>query len=118
MKELIMTNKFIGSKFIGKKLLNLIDDQSQWSQETFGSDDIKGPIGALKHLKKEADECLKDPSDIKEYVDCLLLILDASRRAGFNIIKLLDAAEDKMVENKLRVWPKIDDMDAFVEHVK
>lgn len=106
------------NEFVGNKLLNLINDQSKWSQETFGTDSIKGPIGALKHLKKEVDECLQDPSDIKEYVDCLLLILDASRRAGFPIIDLLNAAENKMIENKQRVWPKTDDMDAYVEHVK
>src|SRR5688500_7375797 len=55
-------------------------DQAEWSQATFGSDDERGPIGALKHLAKEAVEAQAAPDDEEEYADCLLLILDAARR--------------------------------------
>lgn len=44
-------------------VLDFVDDftrlnteLSEWSQKTFGSDDERGPIGALKHLAKASVE--------------------------------------------------------------
>ena len=102
---------------IGDALNDLVRDQSAWSQATFGTDAERGPIGALKHLAKEAVEAEQavfmnhglggDRGIIaEELADCLLLILDATRRAGFTPIELIRAAELKMVTNKRRVWPK------------
>lgn len=90
----------------GARLTALIADQSEWSQATFGRDTERGPVGALKHLALEAKEAETDPTNIVEYADCFLLILDATRRAGFSFDELLDAAATKMVVNKLREWPK------------
>lgn len=87
------------------KLFKLIKDQCEWSQATFGSDKTRGPVGALKHLAKEAIEAAAAPGDLMEYADCLLLLLDACRRAGFTLADLVDAAAVKMVINKKRVWP-------------
>lgn len=92
-------------------------DQAQWSRATFGPDDKRGPAGPLKHLIKEAKEALADPTDIVEYADCLLLILDATRRAGFTLTRLLDAAAVKQAENRRRSWPAPTD-DEPVEHVR
>ena len=89
------------------KLLNLIaEEQAEWSQATFGSDEERGPIGALMHLEKEAQEAQACPSDITEYADCLLLILDAARRAGFSTRELLQHTYDKLQVCKQRRWPK------------
>lgn len=79
---------------------------SDWSQRTFGIDSERGPVGVLKHLKKEADEAIADPKDLKEYADCLILILDASRRAGFEMEQLFEAALEKIELNKIRTYPK------------
>lgn len=87
---------------LGLSLQNLISQQAKWSQATFGSDRQKGPIGCLKHLEKEAVEAQKTPYDASEYADCLLLLLDASRRAGFSIDDLLGAAHRKQATNALR----------------
>lgn len=106
----------------------LARDQSEWSQATFGTDQERGPIGALKHLAKEAVEAQQAVvmnSDIggdrgiiaEELADCLLLILDATRRAGFTPFELLKAAEEKMAVNKRRVWPKTVG-DVPTEHLK
>ncbi|AMV29310.1 hypothetical protein VT84_33250 [Gemmata sp. SH-PL17] len=113
---------------IGDALNDLVRDQGAWSQATFGADAERGPIGALKHLAKEAAEaemafimnnCVGGDRGIiaEELADCFLLILDASRRAGFTPIELIRAAEQKMVTNKRRVWPKtVGDVPS--EHVK
>lgn len=95
----------------------LIADQSSWSQATFGTDQERGPVGALRHLAREATEAAEQPDDIMEYADCLLLILDASRRSGFGFAKVVKAAIEKMKVNKAREWPK-PTSDQPVEHVK
>lgn len=96
----------------------LVEEQSQWSQETFGNDQERGPIGPLKHLEKEAKEAQDNPTDIMEHADCLLLVLDASRRAGFSPVQLIEAALQKMEINKAREWPKDTPKDTAVEHVR
>lgn len=103
-------------------LAHLIVDQANWSQETFGSDSERGPIGALKHLAKEAEEVQlaldAGPEEtLEELADCFLLFLDATRRAGFKIGDVLDASKAKMVKNKARTWPK-PTSDEPVEHVR
>lgn len=103
---------------LGDRLDNLAYNQAVWSQETFGADSVRGPAGPLKHLIKEAQECIDNPSDIVEYADCFLLVLDASRRAGFSVFELVKAAQDKLKVNKARQWPKVNDMNVEVEHLK
>lgn len=105
------------SQEIGRRLVYLCEEQSRWSQETFGHDTIRGSIGPLKHLEKEAKEAQEKQDDIMEYADCLLLVIDASRRAGFDITALIIAAEQKLIINRNRQWPKMGVNDA-VEHIK
>lgn len=100
-----MPASFYESK-LGIELNNLAIDQAIWSQKVFGTDDERGPIGALKHLELEAKEAQSAPSDASEYADCFLLILDAARRAGIGPFDLLMAAKQKMEVNKSRKWSK------------
>lgn len=102
---------------LADKLTDLIADQSTWSQKTFGTDQERGPLGALKHLEKEAREAQDKPNDGLEYADCFLLILDASRRAGIPIMKLLDLAKEKMKINKERKWGSANGNEP-VEHIR
>jgi hypothetical protein len=104
----------------GDKLVALARDLADWSERTFGPDTLRGPIGALKHLEKEAREAQAQPGDIKEYADILILWLDASRRAGFTPLDMIDAAIAKMQENKARTWPAIDlsKLDEPTEHIR
>lgn len=103
----------------------LIADQSKWSQATFGTDHERGPIGALKHLAKECGEVIQAVQEedrdeaLKELADCLILLLDATRRAGFSFKHhLVHAATSKMAENKTRQWQKPTKGDEPVEHVR
>lgn len=84
----------------GQLLSDLADEQAEWSQKTFGTDQMRGPIGALRHLEKEAREAQEHPGDAMEYADCFLLILDAARRAGIKPMELMRHAEAKMKINK------------------
>ncbi len=113
---------------LGIALTDLIDDQSDWSQATFGKDTERGPLGALKHLEKESIEAraawieLEDGVERmkafrEEMADCFLLVLDASRRGGTKVAQLIEDAQQKMKKNKQRQWPK-PTSDEPVEHVK
>jgi ParB family transcriptional regulator, chromosome partitioning protein len=92
-------------------------EQSAWSQSVFGKDNERGPIGPLKHLAKEAVEAQEKPDDLMEFVDCLFLTFDATRRAGFTYDQLLEAAWKKLEINKARKWSK-PTSDEPVEHVR
>jgi hypothetical protein len=93
------------------------EKHAEWSQATFGSDETRGPIGALKHLQKEAGEALEHIDDLEEYADCMLLILDATRRAKFTYEQLIEAMWLKLGKNKQRMWPE-PKPDEPVEHTK
>lgn len=101
----------------GDALYDLVVDQREWSEATFGADSVRGPMGALKHLEREAREAQATPDNPEEYADCLLLILDASRRAGIKPLELIRHAQAKMKINRARTWPA-PTSDEPVEHVK
>lgn len=88
---------------------------AQWSQSTFGSDKERGPLGPIRHLKKEAEELEANPYDASEYADALLLVFDASRRAGIDFPALVRATAAKMEVNRQREWPK-GEADQPIEH--
>jgi len=88
-----------------------------WGDATFGTPAERGPIGPLKHLAKEVQECLDNPTDPLEYVDCLFLVRDASRRAGLSGPQLLAYCWEKLNINRARTWPK-PTSDGPVEHVR
>jgi hypothetical protein len=92
--------------------------QAAWSQATFGPDSERGPIGPLKHLAKEVAEVMQDPTDLMEFVDCLFLIFDSTRRAGFTFAELRAAAWKKLEINKARKWQAPPKGDEAIEHVR
>lgn len=107
------------------RVLNLFESCGEWSDETFGSPDIRGPVGPLKHLAKEVKEALEVcESEIPfkaslfrmEMADLLLLVADAARRGGIDFQDLLTAAEIKFEMNKQREWPEPGDPNEPVEH--
>lgn len=93
--------------------------QAEWSERTFGTTAERGPMGPLKHLAKEVAEVqASGPNwDVTELCDCLFLICDAARRAGFTYDQLMDAAWRKLDINKGRQWQK-PTSDEPVEHVR
>lgn len=94
-----------------------LDARSQWADETFGTPSERGPLGPLRHLKEEVEEVLAAPDDLLEYVDCIFLLFDAARRAGFSYEELLQGCYRKLEINKARKWgPKT--RDGAVKHVE
>lgn len=97
---------------------------ADWSQKTFGTD--RGPLGALKHLEKEAREAQHEvevgmnasPALREEIADCLFLTFDSARRAGMTLDDLLDEAFKKLAINKGRTWTKPTKDGEPVEHVR
>ena len=92
--------------------------QAEWSEATFGTIAERGPIGPLKHLKKEVDETLAKPHDLEEYADMLFLLVDATRRAGFTYDQWVEKAFEKLEKNKKRTWAKPTASDEPVEHIR
>lgn len=82
---------------------------SQWSRETFGADNERGPQGPLAHLIKEAQEAMACPSDPHEFADCMFLTMDAARRAGHDVNALLFAMVEKLEILKGRNYKKVAD---------
>lgn len=104
----------------GEALHDLSKDLTEWSNETFGDINIRGPIGPLKHLEKEAKEAQDSPHDPMEYADCLLLILDAARRAHIKPLELIRYAQKKLEVCKTREYPKLtaENVDEPLEHLR
>lgn len=92
----------------------LQDDIGVFTDKTFGE---STPQSKAHHLAEEAMEAAADPSDIIEWADCTILLLDAVRKAGFTTDDLYAAVQRKMEINKSRKWGDKDE-NGVVRHVK
>ena len=79
---------------------------AEWSDRQFGN---VGPVGPLKHLAKEANEAAEAPDDISEFADIIMLVWDATRRAGITDEQLAVAVAEKLEQNKRRQWGAVKD---------
>ena len=79
---------------------------AEWSDRQFGN---VGPVGPLKHLAKEANEAAEAPDDISEFADIIMLVWDATRRAGITDEQLAVAVAEKLERNKRRQWGSVKD---------
>ena len=117
------------------------DEHADFSELTFGPSSKRGPLGALKHLEKEAKEAqveatiydnTKNISDSvmfeasvtakaklhEEIVDCLFLTFDAARRSGMSFDDLFAGAFRKLEKNRKRKWQVPTEPDQPIEHVR
>ncbi len=78
-------------------------EHAGWSQATFGN---VGPIGPLKHLRREVLEAIAKPHDLIEWADMQFLLWDAQRRAGITDEQITQAMIEKLAVNKQREWPE------------
>ena len=81
-------------------------EHAEWSDRQFGN---VGPVGPLKHLAKEANEAAEAPDDISEFADIIMLVWDATRRAGITDEQLAVAVAEKLERNKRRQWGAVKD---------
>jgi hypothetical protein len=80
-----------------------------WSDASFGTPAKRGPVGALKHLSKEALEAAENPTDVTEFADCLFLLWDAAHRAGFSMTEVVEAGFRKLQVLHTRHYPEVPD---------
>ena len=112
-------------------------EQADFSELTFGSSATRGPLGALKHLEKEAKEAQSEIEGLdgssatdldgvafskdklhEEIVDCLFLTYDAARRSGLTFDELYAGAFRKLEKNRKRKWQVPTSADQPIEHVR
>lgn len=84
-------------------LQKLEDVRSKWAAKTFPSATTQS---ALHHLKEEIKEVEADPTDVMEYADMLMLVMEAARLSGFSADDILKAFAQKHEINKSRIWVK------------
>jgi len=92
----------------------LQDEIGIFTEKTFPNATAKSK--AL-HLAEEAHEAAADPADVLEWADCMILLLDGARKAGFSTNDIHRAVLKKMEINKQRAWNAAD-KDGVVRHVK
>ncbi|MEW6156768.1 MAG: dATP/dGTP pyrophosphohydrolase domain-containing protein [Verrucomicrobiota bacterium] len=94
-------------------LQQLQQEIGAWSEMTF---DDETPLPKLHHLRQEVAELIAAPYDKTEYADCLILLIDAARKAGISAEELIRAADEKMEINRRRTWSE-PDQNGVVHHL-
>lgn len=87
-----------------KALEDYLLRQRDWSRKTFGEG--KRTVGVTEHIKKECQEVVDDPADIREWIDIVILALDGFWRAGGEPSDVLKLMQEKQDINFQRVYPK------------
>lgn len=84
-------------------LLHWLNVNIPWSADTFGPGTCTE--GVLKHIEEEIEEVRKDPTDISEWIDIVILALDGAWRAGASAEDICLALQNKQNKNMAREWP-------------
>lgn len=90
-----------------------------WSRNSFGVH--SDPRGLIKHIIKECDEVLEDPTDGEEWVDIIILAIDGFNRCANEATcdnALEYVLQVKQQKNMTRSWPKNADPGEPVEHIR
>ena len=74
--------------------------------------------GVSEHIRKELDEIAADPTDVKEWIDVIILGLDGYWRAGGCSSDIAEDLCKKQDRNFARKWPTPTSEDVAVEHIR
>lgn len=101
--------------------MNLVEHlqrQRDWSEATFGPGERTA--GVLDHIRKELNEVEREPHDLTEWVDVVLLALDGAWRHGYTPEQIAEAIAEKQARNESRQWPdwRTQPADRAIEHVR
>lgn len=97
-------------------LLAYYSRQIEWSRETFGP--ALRTKGVIDHIRKELTEIEREPHDLSEWIDVVILAMDGFWRHGGKAEDLMPALLAKQQKNMARVWPDWRTMseDSAIEH--
>lgn len=92
--------------------------QKAFSEKTFGPGERTK--GILDHIRKELSEIEKEPNDLYEWIDLILLAFDGAWRHGHSPEEIVTAIVAKQTKNEKREWPDWREMspDRAIEHIR
>lgn len=99
-------------------LIQHIRRQRDWSLRTLGPE--CNPTRTIAHIRKELEEIERDPSDLMEWIDVIILAIDGAHRAGHSPAEIAYSLQYKQRINEARKWPdwRTVDPDNPIEHVR
>lgn len=88
----------------------------EFSRKTFGPG--RRTKGVVDHIRKELLEIEKDPEDLEEWIDVVILALDGAWRTGAEPYEIIGKLLYKQNKNEGRKWPDWRTMreDEAIEH--
>lgn len=86
-------------------LLSYLKAHNTWSQMAHGPG--TRAEGLCKHIESEVQEIRKNPTDLGEWVDVIILAFDGALRAGYSPLEIGHGLSDKLKINEKRKWPRI-----------
>jgi hypothetical protein len=86
-------------------LREYIQRHKDWSLKTFGEG--AKTEGLIAHITKELDEIKKDPTDVMEWIDVIILAMDGAWRAGYTPLQVVNALIEKQAINFNRKWKPV-----------
>jgi hypothetical protein len=97
-------------------LLRHLQRQWDFSIKTFGPGFIH--VGIVDHIRKELNEIEKEPHDLAEWIDVIILGLDGAMRSGHTPLEVVQALIAKQEKNEKRKWPdwRTADRSKAIEH--
>lgn len=100
----------------GFDLVAHLHRQRAFSARTFGPG--RRTEGVSDHIRKELGEIAKDPADLFEWIDVIMLGCDGAWRAGHEPEAIAAALGAKLAKNEARTWPdwRTADPNKAIEH--
>lgn len=97
---------------------DVIQEIKEWNFEAFGPGERLE--GTIKHIKKELKEIEKEPHDLIEWIDVMMLAINGALRHGHEPQAIIDAFHKKFEINKNRKWAdwRIVGKDQPITHIK
>jgi len=95
-----------------------INQQIKFSTKTFGPG--QRDEGIIDHIKKELKEIKESPGDLEEWIDVIILALDAAWRNGFSAKEICEMLFFKHNKNQKRKWPDWEkaEIGKAIEHIR
>jgi len=92
--------------------------QRAFSAKTFGPGERTA--GVLDHIRKELAEIEREPSDVTEWIDVVILAFDGAWRSGHEPREIAEALVAKQTKNESRAWPdwRTAEPGKAIEHVR